>query len=141
MSGNLTFAQARDEITQMLATAWAVTGYPLLFEDMKGDPPKTGGPWARLRIAHNRGDQEALANPIGTRLWKRDGLLFVQVFTPIGEGLSRADALAKIAMDAYEGKSSPGGVWFRKVRYREIGPDGNWFQVHVIAEFEYTEAK
>ena len=138
---SLTLAQARDDMLKMISDAWLPTGKPILYEDRGGTPPKEGTAWARVTIRHNRGDQETLSNPFGSRLFRRDGLVFVQIFTPVGNGLEQADALAKIALDAYEGKSSQNGVWFRNVRYREVGPDGNWYQVNVIAEFEYSEAK
>lgn len=139
---SLTFEQARDEIYTLGHTAWsAANDYPLLFEDLPGDPPKTATPWARLSLRHESGRQETLSNPLGNKLFERRGVLIVQVFAVRGKGLQSADRLAKVFMDAYEGKSTPGGVWFRNARYREVGPDGNWYQVNVTADFVYTETK
>lgn len=142
MSGSLTFAQARDEMIAQVNTPWKLANptLPLLFDDRKGDKP-TRGAWARVSIRHNRGEQETLAGPIGNRMFFRDGLITVEVYTPQGDGLSKADELAKICADAFEGKSTPNGVWFRRVRIREIGPDQAWYQVNVIAEFTYSEVK
>lgn len=138
-----TYAVARDEITRQVHSAWVTANpsYPMLFDDRKGQKPATDIPWARLTVQHNRGDQEALANAIGRRLFSRDGLVIVQIFTPAGEGLRTSDALAKVVSDALEGKATPNGVWFRNVRLREVGPDGAFHQVNVIAEFVYSEAK
>lgn len=141
---SLTYAQAYDELLTQITEAWKTANptYALQYDDL-GTPqtPKTETPWARVTIRHNRGEQETLANALGNRLFMRDGLITVQVFTPSGKGLTRAYELAKVAADAFEGRATPGGVWFKNVRLREIGPDGNWFQVNVIADFEYNEAK
>lgn len=139
-----TFAEARDAMAKLFTDAWKLANptFPIIYDDL-GEPqiPKTEKPWARLTIRHNRGEQETLANPLGQRLFSRDGLVTVQIFTPRGEGLTRAYILAKVAADAFEGQATPNGVWFRSVRLREVGPDGNWYQVNVIADFEYNEAK
>jgi hypothetical protein len=65
----------------------------------------------------------------------------VQVFVPNGQGVTLADRLCKIAAEAFEGRHTPGGVWFRNVRMREVGPDGPWVQHNVVAEFTYDELK
>lgn len=140
---SLTVAQARDEMLTLITAAWTANagGLPLFYDDRPGEPPTNGTGWARVNIQHNLGAQSTISNPIGNNLFRRDGLLTVQIFAPIGKGLSQADALAKVALDAFEGKSTPNGVWFRKVRMREIGPDKSWFNVNVYAEFNYDEAK
>lgn len=140
---SLTFAQARDELLEAITAAWTAGagGAPLFYDDRPGEAPADATTWARVHIQHNLGTQSTIGGPIGTSLFRRDGLLTVQIFTPIGKGLSQADALAKVAIDAFEGKSTPNGVWFRKVRMREIGPDRSWFNVNVYAEFNYDEAK
>lgn len=141
---SLTFRQARDEINKQFTDAWKLANptFPIVYDDFGPvTVPKTALPWARLSMRHNRGEQETLAAPLGNRLFLRDGLVTVQVFAPSGEGLTRAYDLAKVAADAFEGKATPGGVWFRSVRLREVGPDGNWFQVNIIADFQYNEAK
>jgi len=140
---SLTYAEARDEMLKQLTDAWVAhdSTLPMLYDDRPEDIPGDGTAWARCHIQHNAGDQDTLAGPIGNRLFGRDGLIMVQIFAPIGKGLSKADELAKVVADAFEGQSTPGGVWFRKVRLREVGPDKAWYQVNVVAEFNYVEAK
>lgn len=140
---SLTFSQARDEMTKQVADAWTAGagGAPLYYDDRPGQKPPTTSAWGRLTVRHNLGDQTTLSNPLGQKLFRRDGILTVQVFTPAGAGLRLADTLAKVVADALEGQSTPGGVWFRKVRIKEEGPDGAWYQLNVVAEFEYSEAK
>lgn len=138
-----TYAQARDAMMDLLNTAWAAgaSTYPILWDDRVGNPDPSKKAWARVFIRHNQGDQETLSNPIGTRLFRRDGIINVQIFTATGDGLKTSDALAKIVADAYEGKATSNGVWFKNVRLRENGVDGNWYQVNVLIDFEYNEAK
>lgn len=140
-----TFVEARDDMLAQITDAWKTANptYPIVYDDYSGEQgvPKTEKPWTRVTIRHNRGEQETLVNSLGNRLFLRDGLITIQIFTPRGAGLTKAYELAKVAADAFEGKATPKGVWFRSVRLREVGPDGNWFQVNVIADFEYSEAK
>jgi hypothetical protein len=42
-------------------------------------------------------------------------------------------------MDVFQGKSTPGGVWFRDVRLLETDAEGHWSQVNVVADFTYDE--
>lgn len=136
-----TISEARDEISALFKAAWDTTGYPVIWDDVAQAPPKTRSPWARHTVRHEDGRQASLANHLGQRRWRRFGTVFIQIFTPVGKGLSEADILIKVAMDAYEGQSTAGGVWFRNVRFREIGADGDWNQVNVLADFEYDEIK
>lgn len=133
---SLTFTEARDEILTLFRTAWEAQPTPpsLFYWDVEQEDP-TGEIWARITVRHNIGGNDA----IGNRLFVREGVITLQIFTRFGEGLVNADATAKVAVDAFQGKSTPGGVWFRNVRYTEIGQDGEWFQSQVLADFEYTE--
>lgn len=141
---SLTVAQARDEITELFTSAWqahAPGPPPVYYDDVVASEPPAGKAWARLNVKHTLGQQSTIGNPIGNSLFRRDGLVTVQIFAPAGQGLKLADQLAKVALDAFEGKSTQGGVWFRKVRVKEIGPDRAWFNINVLAEFNYDEAK
>lgn len=148
---SLTFTQARDEILTVFKTAWdagiETTGKVVIYPDAKNQVPKTNDAdsnpnlWARVSVVHDTGRQATLGG-IGNRLFQREGSVTVQVFTPIGTGLSIADKVYKIVVDAFEGKTSASGnVWFRNVRVNEIGPEGTWFQANIIADFEYDEQK
>lgn len=141
MSLSLTYTQARDEILTLLKAAWDPTTYPMIYDDLKGSVPTTSTPWARATLKHFTGNQSTLANDVGNRRFSRSGNLTVQIFTESGKGLSLSDTLAKIVTDAFEGQTSPSGIWFRNVRYNEAVADGNWYQVNVIVDFEYDELK
>lgn len=136
-----TFAVANDEILTLFKTAWDAIGHDAIYENVAGDPPTTAAPWARVTVRHFPGGQASLSDDAGAKRWTRNGLITVQIFVPTGEGKAEAYALAKVVADAYEGKRTPSNVWFRNVRPNEIGPDGAWFQLNVLAEFTYDEVK
>lgn len=135
--------QARDQISQTLVTVWPVdtdTG-ALFFDDLPGATPAADKVWARLTIRHNEGGQATLTDQSAKKRYRRTGVVTVQLFTPNGGGLSKADKYVKIILDAFEGKTSSGGVWFRNGRAREVGADGEFFQTNVLIDFEYDELK
>lgn len=148
---SLTFAQARDEILTLFKTAWDAgaesAGKTVIYPDAKNTVPETndgnGDPdvWARVSVVHTTGEQATLSNHLGQQRFQRNGIFTAQVFSPIGTGLSIGDNLYKIVVDAFEGKASPGGVWFTNVSVNEIGPEGSWFQTNITADFEYDEQK
>ncbi len=140
-----TFATANNEILATFKAAWDTTGYPVAYENVKGasatPPAGSSDPWARVTLRHTFGEQASLSGSGGTRRWRRDGLLTVQIFIPIGEGLSEGYSLAKTVVDAFEGIATTSAVWFRNVRVNEIGNDGEWYQVNVLVDFTYDEIK
>jgi hypothetical protein len=146
----LTFTQARDEILSLFKTAWdaGATGVPVVYDDSPSDKPTSAElanenttAWARVTVRHSIGRQASLSGTQAVRRWEREGTLFIQIFTSYGTGLQTADSLAKVAVDALEGATTPGGVWFRDVSFREVGIDGPWYQTNVVATFQYDEVK
>lgn len=143
----LTVEQARDEMSQVLkdALAAAQSGYQnilVLWDDTDGDPPKdVATPWLRHTIKHALGGNASLGGADGKKRRFRGGVLAVQIFTTPGDGNSTADALIGIIMQAYEDGSAAAGVWYRNVRFTEIGFSGGWKQTNVYADFEYDEVR
>lgn len=136
----MNFEQATDEILTILKDAWDETGYPMYHEDLQTVRETSNSPWATSVIRHASSRQATLGG-IGQRSFLRVGVLIVSVFIQRGNGLSEAYQLAKLVAEAFEGKSSPNGVWFRNVRVNEIGPDGTFFQTNILIDFEYHETK
>lgn len=145
-----TTTQARDEILARLKTAAdSVTPNPLrlIYDDAPGQPTRTESttsrvdPWARARVQHTAGRQASLSGASGTKRWERSGFLIVQLFTPILQGQSSADSLVGIIRGAFEGYSTPSGVWFRNPRISEVGSDGTWYQTNILVDFLYDEVK
>lgn len=146
-----TFDSARDEVLGLFHTKWiadtpAINGgsaIPVHYQGTdEGDPPAANHAYARITIRHTTSRAAAFGQD-GIRRHTRPGLVTVQVFSPliVQAGLSFAENAAIIARDAFEGVGTASGIWFRNARIQEIGPTAAWFQVNVIAEFEYDEVK
>ena len=137
----LTITQARDEMSALFKETWDAAGYTVFWDDVGQPQPTSRTPWARFTIRHGDGFQATLANVSGVRRFRRQGTIFMQLFGPAKEGLSELDDMTQVSMRAYEGKTTPGGAWFRNARLQEIGVDGNWQQFNVLVDFEYDEVR
>lgn len=137
---------ATDDILTMFREAWntqanALLGYipdvewPGVVQNTDHDKSRC---WARVEVLHNNSAQTGLGG--GTnRMFTRYGLILVQVFTP--RDLLLAQQLGIIARNAFEGKTSTNGVWFRNGRMNEVGPSAAWYQVNCIVAFQFDEIK
>lgn len=149
--------EAVDEMLTMLNAAWTAGSPPYgpgggAAVDIRwpnsdaGTEPDQAFPWARVVLQHTAGGQYSLGIP-GNRLWEHEGLLVIQIYVPVGRGLATARRLAMIAKNAFEGKASPSGVWFRNCHFQEIGQDAEnpetraWDQTNVLVQFTYDEQR
>lgn len=151
----LTITQARDSMLSFFRVAWlaaqASVNVPVFWPDAiigsrgvgneRVTEPISGTPWARVSLQHATGAQASLADQNSKKIFVRNGVLTVQIFTPYGTGLTESDSLVKVVQDAFEGKATSEGVWFRNVRANEFGQDGEWHQTNVLVEFTYDEVK
>lgn len=141
-------AQSQEEVRDVLAglvtstwstaaTAAGVPGAPLLYDD-EGDPPDGDpGLWGRLALQFDTGRRITVGTDPGTALYRRGGQLFVQVFTPHGEGPRVSDRTVEALVRALEHPGQVGGVRLRNVSPQPGESDGTWWQVNVFAEFEF----
>lgn len=136
---SLTPAEAIDDINGMILTAVGSTA-EILWDDVEKPREKTEDPFIRFANRH-AGGRQVTFGPIGQRMFERDGVSIASIYTPTGNGLSDSYALVKTIMDAFDGKHSPNGVWFKNVRLQEIGSEGAFHQMNVLFEFSYHEIK
>jgi len=144
-------AQARDQMCQLLKDAVAASVYSsvqIIWDDKKDTPPDPNdttnaiaATWLRMTIKHSTGGQSSLSGAQATKRWTRTGYIAVQIFTPAGDGMSRADDIISIVLGAFEGKTTSGGVWFREFHPQEVGTSGPWQQTNVIGQFTFDEIK
>lgn len=111
------------------------------------DPPggidAYGEPWARLSMKHMDAAQRTLA-PVGHRKFKREAIVFLQLFVPPNSGEAVQDVLLKAGQRLYEGrKLSLDDVVIKEVVVRELGEieDGRWNASTIQATIEYDEVK
>ena len=136
----MTPEQAIDVILGVFKQAWDTTGYIALYDDLEGEKPPSETPWARATIQHATGGQSSLAGASGMKRFTETGTVFIQVFTPVGDGSTGCYQLAKLVRDAYRDAKHP-EVWFRNVSLQEVGTNGAFFQINVKATFSYDEVR
>lgn len=145
--------QARREMFTMLGTAFLAASWvpydigaaPLIRYEGRDSPeaPDTEEPYTAIFTRPAVTPQASLANHGGVRRWETVGTLWIQCFGPLssGKGLEIAEYQSIIAARAYQGKSSENSIWFRNVRKQYIGPSGGWYQINVLADYEYDELR
>ena len=136
--------QAVDDILDVFKAVWDPTGFEVQYDlenfgGSSSSPPATQDPWTRVQVRHTTDSQASLTGGLGQTLYTATGVLTIQLFVPIGEGLVRGRQLARSVRNAYRGISTPRQVWFRNARINEVGIDGDWFQLNIIVDFEYDE--
>lgn len=152
---SLTYSQAVDQMVKLLNEAWvsltpALLGGPdPILMQWPGQPqglPEIVQPFGRMTYRHVADPRHTLA-PAGHRRFTRGGFIVVQCFGPIADaeqtidGFSFAEKLAIIARDAYEGKGTDEGLWFRNAHINEIGADDVYYQHQARVDFTYDECK
>ena len=146
---SLTTGQGRDAIIGLIETAWEASGAAselvlMLYENTPGDKPgedaSTGKslPYAKTSIRHRTSPQITQGS---ARRYLTEGVVTVEIYTPLGDGHTLSDALSAVILSALRGHTgSAGGIWFYDIEPpKEIGPTGGWFQVNVSANFRYQE--
>lgn len=126
-------ATARDI---MLADATnACGGLAMTYEDAPPASALTGTTqWARATVQHAGGGQKGFGDGIQKHL--RIGTLCVEIFTPVGDGLTGQDTKCEQVLNYLEGrKSYP--IWYRNIRAAEAPRDGGYTKTNVYADFEY----
>ncbi len=141
-----TMIEAVDDMHERFYAVWQPLGHPAKYQDVASDPAMDAAidsglvPWARVTVRHNLKDQTTLAGPDGSRFTSR-GILFIEVYTPTGDGCVLSRTLCPLIEKAYQGISTPNGVWFTKVQTQEIGNEGMWYHANVSCLFKYDSIK
>lgn len=132
-----TLRQAHDQILGLLHAA--ALGIVVQYPDMPSPasrPPQ--GSWARVMVEDSDdAGSNTLVGSRGNRRYETNGILTVEIYALSGDGRREAQRLAEVVLRAYRGRKTTGGVWFRRERVRDVGPDGTWYHVNVIVEYQY----
>lgn len=126
---------AVDEMLTLVKTTWDAQagGAPLYYDNQDADRPEVPGTFGRASIRHFSGGQISLGDQ---SLKRRSGALFVQIFVPQGNGQYEIRNLSDQIMFALEDANSS-VVRLKNVQLNELGADGTYFQVNVVADFSY----
>lgn len=136
----MTSQEAKDAMLAIFKAAWDLTGYPAKYEYVPGEKPTTQTPWARVNVRHYVGRQSSLGGGNGSIRYTETGTITVQVFAPVGDGSKACYAAAQIVKNAFRDARHP-SVWFTSVRMTEVGADGAFDQINVLATFSYDDVR
>lgn len=148
-------ASARDEILGRLHVALndvssPYAGIAVVYDDAVADIPggeqtpapdpvvPSGQSWLRVGLRHADGEAVSLGTINGKRRYEQSGILFIQMFTPSGDGQRLADPLGDFILDIFRtGGATPSGVQFRSARRIEVGKSGAWLLTNCLVDFQY----
>ena len=133
----MTVNEARNAVMSRFNALWN-NETPIAWDNL--DYSSNVEEFVRISMQHNTGSQVGLG-PVGDRLFRKSGLIYVQVFTNLKTGASRSDILAEKAWDIF--LDNAGLVWFINQRINHIGRDseGKFYQQNVSAEFIYDSIR
>jgi hypothetical protein len=94
--------------------------------------------WIRISVQFNQGTIASLGAP-GTRNFRSFGIVFVEIYTPVGGGKSPNTVLATTARNVFRGVQLSGGLWFRDASITHVGPEATWYHQNVVVEFIFDE--
>jgi len=93
--------------------------------------------WARI-TAQNAGSVQKTIGAVGSRRWRVSGIVFVQIFAPLGNGANEGLAIADDVVTALRGITTS-GVRLKASTVEAVGRDTAFYQVNVNTPFEYDE--
>ncbi len=133
----INFAGAEDEIQTLFFEAWQSQPNPLpVFYENIEEPKELPNAFARFRVLPAVGFNAA----IGNEVFGNGGLVSVQILTPFGQSLGGVFPIIQVAVDAFRGKATPSGIFFRDVRFSKVGRmDSYWHQTNVTGDYDYYE--
>jgi hypothetical protein len=104
----------------------------------KPDTVPVGEKWIRPAIKTALSKQTNLATSNGVRRFTRYGILLIDCYAPVGDGNVEVNNLAHLYVQGLERlRSSP--IWYRNIRFIEMGKEGSSSRVSVMADFQYDE--
>lgn len=136
----MTPQEARNAIVTRYLTEFSGQ-FDIALDNQPFAPPETGEnvKWVRVSVKFTGGQQHTLGRATN-RKFHKSGILFIQVFTPLGHATNDNDELAEDSLNQFEGVSL-GDIWFYNGRIETIGPDGEWYQQNVTSEFTFEATK
>jgi hypothetical protein len=132
----VTLAAAHTAIRERFEAQWSDT--PVQMPNVEFDIPETA--WVRLNIDDASTNWASFGVPDGNTE-RHFGQVTVQLFTPSGEGeglgLEYADLIKGIFRNWSDVSS---GLRFLVPPFaRQVGVDGKWYQINVVAPFQFDD--
>jgi len=128
---------ARDRILSPLKDVVDTYSLYAIYDDTVRQPPEDGSsPWVRIQVRHRAGVRASLGRADGKGKHDQTGFIFIEIYTPREDGLTDSDQYSAAFAEKLR-KFPDGDIWIVEVVATEVGDDGNWYRVDVIADFEY----
>ncbi len=132
---------ANKEVMNLLKSVWEAdpisTGIQIVWDDVEANTPTdTDISWIRATIVTGTSTRTGIGTK--ARLYDRNGILVVQLFTNISSGLLFKDNLVNILSKGFEGATTSSGVRFEDFKFTnhpEAG--GGWHLRNVTINFTY----
>ena len=128
---------ARDRMLSPLKDVVGAQSLYAIYDDTVLQPPEDSDTaWVRISVKHRAGSRASLGRHDGKGKHNQVGFIFVEIYTSREIGLVKSDQFS--AAFAEKLRNFPDGdIWIADVAATEVGDDGNWYRVDVIADFEY----
>jgi hypothetical protein len=123
-------------LTPLKSVVEAVSLYAIYDDTKKPVPKDRAIEWVRISVRHRKGSRSSLGRQDGKSKNTQAGFIFIEIFTPKDDGLTRSDLISAAFGDSLRG-GQDGDIWIGDVSEIEMGDDGNWFRTDVMAEFSY----
>lgn len=147
-----TYKEAVDAMFRLFWLAWTADAATIVgiipevrWQGVEGkDPPDANNYWCRVSTQTVLERQATLKSGIDSsenRRYTTQGMLFVQLFCPMSDAqaMDKGRQLAMLARNAFRGKETDNGVWFRNARINELPPDENAYRFNIVVEFEFDD--
>jgi len=143
-----TYTEAVDAINGAFYEAWQAEAASIVgsvpeirWQGVEADKPPQNVFWCRVSIQTVYEEQTTLSNDNGTKRYRTGGLVFVQIFCPTADAqaMDKGRKLAIVARNAFRGKQTANGVWFRNARINELPPEDDAYRLNVVADYEYDD--
>lgn len=133
----MTYAVAHAAIRSRFESQWGATT-AVQYPNQKFNVPEAS--WVRLNIIQAGADWAGLGDP-GNNPERNLGQVNVQIFTESGEGEGAALAYADTVRGVFRSwRDAASGVRFEVPPYaRQVGIDGKWYQINVVAPFKFDD--
>jgi len=132
-----TYKDVRNNIVTAFDAGWG--SYTVIaYDNEPFTPPVDNTSWARLTIIFNSSDIASLGSE-DNRLFRRYGIIMLDVFTERGRGMYVNDIACQKALNIFEGKTLAGGIRIYRAGIETIEVEDKWFHQRVNAEFEFDE--
>jgi hypothetical protein len=135
----VTTDEARDIMLGLIQEVATAQEVPLTFTDVPAKVPSANTVWGRVVLRHGTGGQGSLTGGLGVTLYDAGGVLWLQLFAPIGDGSTAGYQKSQYFLNAL--RTYRGSVWFRNMRVMERGKEGAFERIDVISDFEYTDSQ